>query len=417
MSRWSTDDQPLYMKLADALRNGGFGLQTANGFEPEGVRSFGYPIFLLFCYSIFGINDFGIILVQSLLYLASLVLIWRLIRQTFDATTSFIFLILTSIYPFLAYQTCQVMPEAPCIFLIASSAYVLDFSIRRNRAFLGFAAAGALLATAMYFRSNLLPLPFFLALIFFVLFPKLRKPALLLVCTAILTIMPATIYNYRNFNRLAPTPVYGGATISLWMATWHARLGTDAIIRYRRQIELSQEVKESGMFQQMAEANRKIGVYESMYPINMGFYRDNATRAKVQEEYGRFAVENIKETPFVFFKSCAINVFRMWFSANLGYAGFSRSFQYYLLFMGFGAFLLGLIGLILAFKNPVYRFSPFVVFAAGTIIFHSLTLCWTHTEARYTIPARLFLLAFASFAVFELFKFGRKLLSPTDVVK
>lgn len=409
--RRSTYDTAHYLKLAESLSRGAFGLETASGFEPEGVRSFGYPIFILFCHSIFGKNDFGIILVQAALYLVSLFLIWQLIKETFGEKTSFIFLALSSVYPFIAYLFCQLSVEGVSTFLIALAAYVLDYSIRRNRASFGFAVAGILLAATMYFRSNLFPLPFFVALVFFVWFPKLRKPAMLLVCSAILTFLPASIYNYRNFNAFSPTPVYGGAQASLWMATWHARLGTDAIIRYIRQIEISPTVRSSGMLEQMGEANRKIGVREDMFPLNMGFYPDNATRARAQEEYGRAALENIKETPAVFAKSCLINVFRMWFSAHIGYENIPVILRFYLLLIGFTVFLLGFIGLILALKNSIYSTSPFAVFSATTIIFHSITLCWTHTEARYTIPARFFLLAFAAFAIFSCFQAARNYFS------
>lgn len=376
---------------------------TPNGFEPEGVRSFGYPIFILICQILPAEYDTNIIVVQGALYLISVFLIWKLAKENFGKSVSFIFLITLLFYPFIAYQSCTVSPENACIFLLALSAFVLDFSMRKGYARAGFAAAGFLLALSMYFRSNLFPLPFFLTLIFIFFYKKNCKAVLFLPLAAFLTVLPGAIYNYQNFNVITPTPVYGGAQASLWMATWHARLSTDAILKYRRS-QITPALASSGMLEQMAEANRKIGVSEDMFPINMGYYDDNATRERVQEEYGKAAVKNIIETPGVYLKSSFINVFRMWFSAHLFYQNFSILLRYYLLFVGFSVFLLGLIGLLLSIKNSTDLSNPFVITVIGTIVFHSITLCWSHLEARYTIPARLFLLVLTSSAIFELFK-------------
>ncbi|MDQ3132930.1 MAG: glycosyltransferase family 39 protein [Acidobacteriota bacterium] len=403
----TTGDTARYTDLANNLAQGSFGLMTPSGFEPEGVRSFGYPIFILICQILPAGYDTNIIIVQGALYLISVFLIWKLIKENFGKEVSFIFLILLLFYPFIAYQSCTVSPENACIFLLALSAFVLDFSLRKNYARAGFAAAGFLLALSMYFRSNLLPLPFFLALIFIFVYKSNRKAVLFLPLAAILTVLPGGIYNYQNFNVITPTPVYGGAQASLWMATWHARLSTDTILKYRRS-QITPSLASSRMLEQMAEANRKIGISEDRFPINMGYYDDNATRRRVQEEYGKAAVENILETPGIYLKSSLINVFRMWFSAHLSYQNFSILLRYYLLFVGFSVFLLGLFGLLLSIKNLADLSNPFVITAIGIIVFHSITLCWSHTEARYTIPARLFLLAFAAYAIAEFLKQMRK---------
>lgn len=403
---WTTNDTPRYISLADNLANGYFGLATTNGLEAEGVRAFGYPIFILMCGVLPGSAELNVVTVQVILHLTSIFFIWKLVKQNLGNDASIIFLILPLFYPFIAYQASVLSPEIPCLFLLSLATFVLDFSKEKNFACARFAAAGLTLALAMYFRSNLFPLPFFLTLLFLFFYRKNRKvqkAVLFLPLAAILTMLPAVVYNYQNFNKITPTPVYGGAQTSLWMATWHARLSTETILKYRRS-EPASVAAASDMLEQMAEVNRKIGVNEKLFPINMGDYADNATRERVQREYGKSAVENIKETPGVYLKSSLINTFRMWFSAHLSNQGFSRMLGYYLLFTGFFIFLSGFSGIFSALRNPPHRANLFVVIAAAIMVFHSVTLCWTHTEARYTIPARLFLLVFAAYAVAEIFK-------------
>jgi hypothetical protein len=93
----------------------------------------------------------------------------------------------------------------------------------------------------------------------------------------------------------------------------------------------------------------------------------------------------------------------MWFSAYI-YENYPLPLRLYLLFIGFFAFLAGLIGILFAVRNYELAFSPFVVTALATMVFHSITLCWLHVEARYTIPARFFLLAFAAYGIFRFYE-------------
>lgn len=402
---WITGDSSHYIELAQNLTRGRFGVFTPNGFEPEGIRSAAYPVFILICDLLPGATELNVVIVQGALYLIAVFLIWKLVGRTFGKGVSNTFLILLLGYPFIAYSSCFVSPEGPCIFLAASAAFVLDSALRKNHDYAGFATLGLLLGLATYFRSNLFPLPFFLALIFLAVHRKNRKAVLLVPLTAFLVMLPQMIYNYQNFRSLRPTTVYSGAETSLWMATWHARLSTDDLLKYRRN-EMTPAVASSGMLEQMARLNRKIGVREDFFPINMAYYDSNATRARVSEEYGKAAVGNIAETPGVYLGSSFINMFRMWFSVYVAYGGFPVLLQYCLLLAGLFVFLFGLAGLGLLFKNPLYQASPFVLVAVGTIVFHSITLCWSHTEARYTIPARLFLTAFAAFALYKCLEFA-----------
>lgn len=399
-----TGDTPRYYELAGNIYYiHFFGATTPGGLEPEGIRLFGYPLFVIICSFLPGETDLNVVFAQGVLYLLSIFFVWKLIRKNLNSNAAIIFLCLLLFYPFIAYQSALLMPEAVCLFLLTLAVYIPAFSPPEKFVSGKFLLAGFLLALTVYFRSNLLPLPFFLTFIYLLVFKQHRKAVLLLPLAAILTLLPAVIYNYQTFKKPSPVPVFGGAQTSLWMATWHARVSTDSILKYRRG-EITPAFAASGMTEQMAEINRRIGIEEKMFPINMANYFDNATRERVQNEYGRAALKNISETPFVYLKSCFQNIFRMWFSAHLESRNLSFAVEFCLRFSGIVVLLFGIAGLILLLTNPLYRFQPFVIISASILIFHSLTLCWLHTEARYTIPARLFLIAFAAYTISVIFR-------------
>ncbi len=400
---WLTGDSPRYLALADSLRQGYFGLFTERGFEPEGVRSFGYPTFILISQFLPGKSNASIIIVQGFLYLASIFFIWKLVKRNFGKEVSTIFLFLTAIYPFLAYNCSLISPECISVFLLALSAYILDSFCRRGHFYTGFVLTGFFLGVSVYFRSNLLALPFFITIFFLFFNKKNQKPILATALFAVLALLPATTYNYYYFNNLMPTPIYGGAATSLWMATWRAQVSTETFLKYSHQNEITPVLASSGIFEQVAETNRKIGIEENRFPFNMGYYPNNEIRSKVQTEYGKAAIENIKNAPFVYLQTCFMNVFRMWFSFHIP-ESIPFAQRFFLIFTGVLVFLAGLAGIIIAVKNPVYLTSPFVIFALGIILYHAITMCWLHVEARYTIPARLFLLSFASLAIFHIFE-------------
>ena len=91
---WATGDTSHYIDLAQNLRDGHFGIFTANGFEPEGMRSAAYPIFILICDFLPGEAELDVVIVQGVLYLVSILLVWKLVRKAFGSGVSNTFLLL-----------------------------------------------------------------------------------------------------------------------------------------------------------------------------------------------------------------------------------------------------------------------------------------------------------------------------------
>jgi 4-amino-4-deoxy-L-arabinose transferase-like glycosyltransferase len=394
---WLTGDSERYLLLAGSLAGGtGYGLPNGAGqFEAEAIRMPGYPVFILVLQKLMGQSAAGvglvIVLVQAALFLAAVWLMWRVAREVFDQWTGLCFLALSAVYPFIAYSAGQISPEMPTVFLVA----LVFFMLLRPTA-LRLALAGALVAAATYFRPNLLLLAAVITLACIAAERRLSLKALLplIVCGALL--LPWAIHNYRTFGVFTPTSVVTGAGINLFLGTWQARLSVPSMVKYGMAAEVTPELESSGMLAQVRAVNSEIGVPEALRPVNMGFYPDNLRRREAERLYRAVAVSNMKAWPTTYLLSSLRNMMRMWFSAYLP-ESFPASLRLMLVAEGVVVLCLGLVGALLALLRGRGRLT--VVAAVCALLYFTLTLCWFHTEARYTIPVRLVLLAFAAYAL------------------
>ncbi|MGH8598564.1 MAG: hypothetical protein ACREXT_18070, partial [Gammaproteobacteria bacterium] len=92
------------------------------------------------------------------------------------------------------------------------------------------------------------------------------------------------------------------------------------------------------------------------------------------------------------------NMARMWFSANLP-DRLPIMVKGLLVAVGITVLIFGVTGIVLVLRRDDSSRKLFVFAALGMFSYFTLTLCWLHTEARYTLPARLLLLVFASHAI------------------
>jgi 4-amino-4-deoxy-L-arabinose transferase-like glycosyltransferase len=391
---WLTGDSKRYLALADALRHGHvYGLGSGAAFEPEAMRLPGYPLFVMACQALFHDSNASIILVQCLLFLISVWLVWRVALETLGQLTGLSFLVLSAVYPFVAYSACQISPEMPAVFLLALAFFLL---LRRTRT--GFAGAGACLAAAVYFRPNLLLLGPALALVCVLADRRLYRKALLLVVCNALPVLPWAIHNEMTFGVFTPTSVVRGSGISLFMATWQSRVNVSSLIEYGMNGRASQELESSGMLEQVRAVNRQVGVPADTVFVNMDVYPDNEKRMKAERLFTQTALANMLDWPGTYLLSSTKNMLRMWFSAYLP-ASLSSPARLGLMLLGLLVLLLGICGVVLALRHE-QESSRLIVFAAvGALLYFTFTLCWLHTEARYTIPVRLFLLVFAAYAL------------------
>ena len=391
---WLTGDSERYLALADALsREHVYGLGSGAAFEPEGLRLPGYPLFIMACQALFHDSDASVILVQCLLFLISVWLVWRVALETLGQRAGLAFLVLSAVYPFVAFSACQISPEMPTVFLLALAFFLL---LRRTRT--GFAGVGASLAAAVYFRPNLLLLSPALALACVLAGRRLWRKALLMLVVSGLLVLPWAIHNKTTFGVFTPTSVVRGSGISLFMATWQSRVSVRSLIEYGMAGNAPQELESSGMMEQVRAVNQQVGVPADTVFVNMEVYPDNEKRMKAERLFTQTALANIRDWPGTYLLSSMKNMLRIWFSAYLP-ESLPAPVRLGLVLLGLLVLLLGICGVVLALRHEQGP-SRLIVFAAvGALLYFTFTLCWLHTEARYTIPIRLILLVFAAYAL------------------
>jgi hypothetical protein len=398
---WLTGDSERYLALADALGGGrGYGLWNGAAFEPESIRMPGYPALIMVSHKLLGQGQWGIVLTQGTLFIIAVWLMWRVTSEVFGQLAGICFLALSAIYPFVAYSVGQVSPEMPTVFLVVLSIFLL----LRPTAF-RLASVGALIGIATYFRPNLLLLGVPLALACFLADRRMYLKALLpLIFTGVL-LLPWAIYNYRTFGVFTPTSIITGSGINLFLGTWQSRVSVPSLIEYGMKGHATEELARSGMLEQVRAVNMQIDVPLDTPCVNMGNYPDNDKRRRAEKLFTTAAISNVKSWPGTYLLSSVRNMFRMWFSAYLP-ERFSPLMRLALVLEGLLALVLGIMGCALALRR-VHGPHRLLVFASvGALLYFMGTLCWFHTEARYTIPVRLVLLSFAAYAlknVLELF--------------
>lgn len=402
---WLTGDSPRYLALAEALAEGrGYGLAAAggSGFEPENLRMPGYPVFIMLTGRLTGLGDGGVVLAQALMFLCAVWLMWRVAKEVFGQAAGLCFLALSACYPFVAYSVGQISPETPAVFLLA----LMSFMLLRPSVW-RLAAAGLALGLAAYFRPNLLLLGVALVPALLLANRRLYARALLPLIVSGTLLLPWAIHNYRTFGVFTPTSIVTGFGINLFLGTWQSRVPVSALIDYGMTGRAPEELERAGMMEQVRAVNRELGLPPNTTCVNMGFYPDNETRLRAEKLYAQVGISNVRAWPGAYARGSLKNMARMWFSAHL-----PESLPYWvrlaLLMEGLLVLLMGVAGALLALWRERGAQQRLMVYAfICTSLYFSVTLCWSHTEARYTIPVRLMLLAFAAYAFKSLFELLR----------
>ncbi len=410
---WLTGDSVRYMALSEALIDGReFGLRVGDGFEPEGMRMPGYPLFIAVCCILLGRSAFSVVIAQSILFLASAWLFWRTTKEVFGERAALTFLALSSIYPFIAYSAGQVSPEMPTVFLLASSFYCLAKGRLHH-----YLLTGLLIGAASYFRPNLILLAVVVGIACILANRRGYQKALLIIAASIITVLPWCFRNYYTFGVFIPTSTIKGTGLSLFLATCQSKISIPSLIEYGMRGRVTEEMAGSGVLEQIRGVNRSVGVPEETIFVTLESYPDNAKKMKADELFTQAAMANIKASPLTYLRSAAWNMLRMWFSGNSA-GNFPFIVKGLLMLEGIVILVLGIAGIVVVLRNDTRDGNrAWVYIAIGSLIYFSITLCWLHTEARYTIPVRFILLVFAGCALRALVEFVRSGESKKSLLK
>ena len=391
-SPWIAGDSIRYLDLSQSILRGQFGLMHNGVFDPEAWRQPGYPAFLAFGSIIFGKSQLAVIILQHCMTLTSIILFYLVVRRELSASAGRGFLILCSVYPFMAEATAKFLTESLCLFLISLSVYAI--SARRPWSPYVAGLCGAL---AGLVRPNLMLLPIVYALGYLMAGRGTRK-ALAVCIVAAVTLLPWSIRNYEAFGRFRPMPPGGGPGGALMMAAWETRMSDDALFQYGFAGRVTPELQRSGMLELQAQIDTRLNVPPDRVCWMMDSYETSDKMIAADGILKREAIGVIKTAPGTYFLRTLWNVPRMWFSAAVE-SRMSPVKRYPMIALGASIWVLGVIGFVILVSRLKATGSEALTVLCILPIYFTLTLCWFQHDARYTVPARLALLSLASYAI------------------
>ena len=242
-----TDDSRIYADLAtNWLQHGIYGQTQLTQIVPTDTRMPGYPAFLAGIFWLFGSGNFmAVLLMQTLLDLATCLVVADLARRVVSAGAARMAFVLTALCPFLANYAAAVLTETLEVFF---TALALDCAAAAlNRIGEGdpgaprlWAATGAAISACILLRPDGGILLAAVAFYLIVAAPKRypgTKPklfrrrifaALIVTAFALAPLAPWTIRNFRTLHHFQPlAPRYANETDELvprgfnrWVKTW-----------------------------------------------------------------------------------------------------------------------------------------------------------------------------------------------------
>ena len=246
----TVDDSRLYANIAENwLRHGVYGVTNSGVIMPTLSRLPGYPAFLALIFAVFGMDNFGaVLLVQVLFDLATCFLVADLARRVFSARSAKVGFMLAAVCPFFANYAATMLTETLEIFF---TALALDLALaglglpggdrssprRWLWIWTGLAIGGGILLRP---DGGILLAAIGAYLIWRLLRSLVQREGssprtwiaagLLLALGAALPLVPWTIRNLRNLHRFEPlAPRYANDAdeplmpgFNRWVKTWTA---------------------------------------------------------------------------------------------------------------------------------------------------------------------------------------------------
>ena len=180
----------------------------------------GYPILLSVMYRVGGQSDTATQFLQIILDSLSVVVIVLIAFEFFPAAIGLIAGLMAAFAPQFSWNSLTLLPDSlatvpllVAVLFITRNRQLPDF---RNRSkLLPILIAGALIGVSVWLRANALLLaPFLTLLMLFICKRGARlRPALILICGALLIISPLTIRNAIVFGKFIPVSLGAGQTL------------------------------------------------------------------------------------------------------------------------------------------------------------------------------------------------------------
>jgi len=180
----------------------------------------GYPILLSVMHRVGGQSDTATQFLQIILDSLSVVVIVLIAFEFFPAAIGLIAGLMTAFAPQFSWNSLTLLPDSLATLPILVAVLIITKTRQRRYAsgrskLLSILIAGALIGVSVWLRANALLLgPFLAFLLLFVCKRGARlRPALVLLCGALLIICPLTIRNAVVFDKFIPVSLGAGQTL------------------------------------------------------------------------------------------------------------------------------------------------------------------------------------------------------------
>jgi 4-amino-4-deoxy-L-arabinose transferase-like glycosyltransferase len=230
-TQWS--DQDGYRRLAEVLATTGrfTRFPDAPQFVPEVLRTPAYPVFVATIYKVAGQGQLPVVLVQTVLFAATCLLVFAIARRMAPESTALAAAAATALFSPLPYFGALVMTELWTTFVFTAAMWIAVSALQLRRV-AWFAALGVMLGITALSRPIYVLFPFALAAVGWLVIPLVssrgdtgRKPPFghwaVLVAAFAITMLPWFTYNYVNLGRFTISPA-GGIGRALWEGQWQA---------------------------------------------------------------------------------------------------------------------------------------------------------------------------------------------------
>lgn len=373
------------------LSGKGFSYSDAGVDYLDVYRVPGYSLFLALVYKIFGNHYFPVMLIQVFLNAAVCVFIFYITKRYFSLKFSYAISFAVAIYPFTAVFVPTIYAETLCIFLFSLGLFLFE-KARASENLLLFSFSGITFGYCLLVRPGTALFPFFItiAYLFVANLRKIWKYLLVFNFCVVLIWAPWVVRNYLVTGKFIPLTIEGNE-----MLFW----STGAIGKYfETRMSNPKFIGELVEVKQKLDASGLSGLQKTI---------------EYEAFFFEYAVKNIKDNPFLYLFATIRRIPRMWISSpvaddvshNYGYEIMkSRRVERRILFSLIKYFLTGCLILAVYGIWLLRRRWREFIFLLLPIIYFSLTHMFLLAEARYTLPARPYLIVFTIIGVVAIVK-------------
>jgi len=379
--------------------------------EVDVFRTPGYPIFIYCIYKIWGIKPYIVLFMQIFINLASVYVLYSIVRILFNNKVGIISALLFNFEPDHLYYTFSLLTETPFVFIILSASLSLVYYLKRDK-LVYLIVTSLLTGIATLIRPIAVYFPLILVLIigFYQIhykksgFSKTIKRIVTLIFTYVLTISPWLIRNFSLYGYPGLTSLSGQRLLYYDVAYTIKRTEKRSIDKIRGELD--------SLVTSRSDQTR----------LGNPFYK-----SKVKKEV---ALDYLKQHKFDYFKTQLLGMINIYSSMeykaivqrflrkqvipiNIEYKSYDKfsvdlgrfkSLPPYLIIVGFFYTILlifyyatALGGLILLIKDKEY----FLTFSIMGVILYFTILTGVVGVARFRLPISPFYIIFSGYFFFS----------------